>query len=161
MVAEANKRRAAPIYEVRGFRSDEAVGALVAVARKALGEEFDRELAPLELNTAQALVIVMLADERAGTAADMCRTLSHDAGAMTRIIDKLEAMGLVRRVREAHDRRSARLELTREGRAMHAQVTRVQVEVLNRMLRGFSRAEARTLEGLLKRILDNANGEAR
>ena len=86
----------------------------------------------------------------------MCRELSHDAGAMTRLIDKLEATGLVRRVRESHDRRAARLELTKEGRAMHAQVTRVQVAVLNRMLRGFSRAEARTLERLLQRILENA-----
>jgi DNA-binding MarR family transcriptional regulator len=159
MVAEAKKRRATPIYEVRGFRSAEAVGALVAFAHKAMAEEFDRELAPLELNTAQALVIVMLADERAGTAADLCRTLSHDAGAMTRIIDKLERLGLARRVREARDRRSTRLELTKQGRALHAQVTRVQVEVLNRMLRGFSRAEARTLEALLKRILGNASGE--
>jgi hypothetical protein len=37
-------------------------------------------------------------------------------------------------------------------------VRRVQVAVLNKMLRGFSRTEARTLERLLKRILDNANG---
>ena len=57
----------------------------------------------------------------------MCRALSHDAGAMTRLIDKLESMRLVRRVREPHDRRSTRLELTKEGRAMYAQVMRVQV----------------------------------
>ena len=50
MVAEANKSRAAPIYAARSFRSREAVGALVALARK-------------------ALVIVVLADEGAGTAA--------------------------------------------------------------------------------------------
>lgn len=155
MVAEAAKRPA-PVYEARTFRSRESLGALIALARKALAEEFGRALAPLGLNTAQALVIVILADRRAGTAADMCRTLSHDAGAMTRLIDKLEAMGLVRRVREARDRRAARLELTQEGRALHGQVTRVQIAALNRMLRGFSRAEARTLEALLKRILDNA-----
>ena len=156
MVAEASIRRPGPIYDARTFRSRESVGALVALARKAMAEEFDRELAPLGLNTAQALVLVILADERAATAAGMSRILSHDAGAMTRIIDKLEAMGLVRRVREAHDRRSARLELTREGKAMHSRVTRVQVDVLNRMLRGFSRAQARALEALLKRIVDNA-----
>ena len=155
MVAEATNRRPAPIYDVRRFRSRDSVGALVARSRKALVEEWGRELEPLGLNTAQALVLVLLADG-AATAADMSRTLSHDAGAMTRIIDKLETMGLVRRQREAHDRRSTRLELTREGRAMHAQVTRVQVEVLNRMLRGFSRTEAKTLEALLKRILQNA-----
>ncbi len=57
MVAEANKSRAAPIYAAASFRSREAVGALVALTRKALIEEFGRELAPLGLNAAQALVI--------------------------------------------------------------------------------------------------------
>jgi hypothetical protein len=39
---------------------------------------------------------------------------------------------------------------------MYARVMRVQVDVLNRMLRGFSRADVRTLERLLGRILENA-----
>jgi hypothetical protein len=84
MVAEANNRRSAAIYQVRSFRSQDALVALVALARKALADEFGRELAPLGLNTAQAHVIVMLADEAVGTAAGLCRELSHDAGAMTR-----------------------------------------------------------------------------
>lgn len=156
MVAEANTKRAGAIYEAASFRSRDSVGALIGLARKALVESFDRELAPLGLNTAQALVLVLLVDERAGTAAELCKYLSHDPGAMTRIIDKLQSLDLVRRVRGGDDRRSARLELTARGRHMHAEVTRVQVDILNRALRGFTRAEARTLEGLLKRVLENA-----
>jgi DNA-binding MarR family transcriptional regulator len=146
------------LYDVRTFRSSDSAGALIGRARKALYDEFERELAPLRLTAAQALVLIILADDPDATAAAMCRTLSHDAGAMTRIVDKLEEMGVVRRVREAHDRRSARLELTKEGIGLHAKVRRVQVEMLNKMLRGFTKAEARTLETLLSRILDNANG---
>lgn len=156
MVAEATNRRLPSLYDVRSFSSGDAVGARVARARKALAEEFARELEPLGLSVQQALVIILLGDKRVEKAAEMCRELSHDAGAMTRLIDKLESMGLARRVRESHDRRSARLELTKQGRAMHGEVTRVQVEVLNRMLRGFSRTEVRTLEKLLQRILDNS-----
>ncbi len=156
MVAEANKRQNGEIYEAASFRSRDSVGALIGLVRKALVETFDRELAPLGLNTAQALVLVLLVDERAGTAAEVCKHLSHDPGAMTRLIDKLEALDLVRRVRGEDDRRSTHLELTARGRQMHAEVTRVQIDVLNRALRGFSRAEARTLESLLKRVLENA-----
>src|SRR3982751_823416 len=156
MVAEASKSKSRPIYEVRGFRSGEALGALVGLARKALAEEFERELAPLGLNVAQALVILFLADGRASTSAQMCRMLSHDAGAMTRIVDKLVDRGLGRRVRAEHDRRATHLDLTKEGRTIHAQLTRVQVAALNKMLRGFTRAGARTLEALLKRILEKA-----
>jgi DNA-binding MarR family transcriptional regulator len=152
MVAQASK---SPLYDVRTFRSRDAAGSLVGRARKALYDEFERELAPLQLTAAQALVLVFVADDPQPTAAAMCRTLSHDAGAMTRIVDRLEEMGLVRRVRGEHDRRAARLELTKEGGSLLAQVRRVQVDVLNRMLRGFSKTEVRTLESLLKRILDN------
>src|ERR1041384_2339191 len=116
MVAEAIKRipRArGQIYRSASFRSRDSVGALIGLTRKALVEDFDRGPAPLVLNTAQALVLVFLVDERAGTAAEVCKHLSHDPGAMTRLIDKLEAMGLVRRVRARDDRRSARLEITR------------------------------------------------
>ena len=162
MVAEASKSplkdESAPVYELRSFRSRDAVGALVGIARKTLAKEFDKELAELGLNTAQALVIVLLAEDVAKTAASMGRELSHDLGAMTRIIDKLAEQGLVRRVAREHDRRATNLELTKEGRRMHGEVKRVQVAVLNRALRGFSRAEARTLEKLLKRLIDNVYG---
>src|ERR1041384_2149477 len=191
MVAEAIKRipRArGQIYRSASFRSRDSVGALIGLTRKALVEDFDRGLAPLGLNTAQALVLVFLVDERAGTAAEVCKHLSHDPGAMTRLIDKLEAMGLVRRGRARDDRRSARLEITARGtqghgdktargvraraarrgtlleitargRQVHADMTRVQIDMLNRALRGFSSAEARTLEGLLRRVLHNVAGE--
>ena len=154
MVAEATK--VPSVYDLRSFSSRDAVGARVALARKAIREEFDREMQPLGLSAQQAFVIILLGEDRAETAADMCRTLAHDAGAMTRLIDKLEAAGLVRRVRGSRDRRSAHLELTRPGRVMYDRVMRVQVDVLNRLLRGFSRAEVRTLERLLARILENA-----
>ena len=154
MVAEATK--SAAIYDPRSFKSRDAVGALMAFARKAIADEYGRELEPVGLSVQQALVIILVGEHRAGTAADMCRRLSYDAGAMTRLVDKLESMELVRRVRESHDRRSARLELTRQGKSLYAQVIRVQVEVLNRMLRGFSKNEVQTLERFLKRILENA-----
>ncbi|HEY2337304.1 MAG TPA: MarR family transcriptional regulator [Burkholderiales bacterium] len=144
------------MYDLRSFRSVDAVGARVGLARKAIAEEFAREAAPLGLSVQQALVILLVGEERSDTAAGLCRVLAHDAGAMTRIVDKLESMRLVRRVRGSQDRRSARLELTKDGRSMYARVMRVQVDMLNRMLRGFSRSEVRTLERLLLRILENA-----
>ena len=160
MVGKATHRKAVPVYEARGFRGAETVGALVALARNALWEEFGREVEPLGLNATQAAVMIALIAlaTQARTAADLSRALTHDAGAMTRVVDQLEEMGLARRVRLERDYRRQRVELTAEGREMHAQLVQVQIASLNRMLRGFSRAEARTLENLLKRIVENALG---
>jgi MarR family transcriptional regulator, multiple antibiotic resistance protein MarR len=71
-------------------------------------------------------------------------------------VDKLEAKGLVRRVRTDDDRRSARLALTAKGRALYPRIAEAQVNVFNRLLQGFTRSEVGELEGLLKRMLANA-----
>jgi DNA-binding MarR family transcriptional regulator len=151
----AAKNPGLPIYDAKTFRSRDAVGALVGLTRKAIIEKLEVELAQHGLSAAQSLVILVLAQGMADTAAGACKQLSHDPGAMTRLLDKLEAKGFVRRV-PGSDRRSARLELTPKGRRVHAEINAAQVKVLNGLLRGFTHAEARALESFLRRMLANA-----
>ena len=84
--------------------------------------------------------------------------ISYVAGAMTRMLDRLEAKGLIRRTRCSEDRRLMKLELTEEGRAAYPRMREISMSVANRFLRGFSKTEARQLEGFLNRMLDNAQG---
>jgi DNA-binding MarR family transcriptional regulator len=77
---------------------------------------------------------------------------------MTRMLDRLEAKGLIRRSRSAHDRRLMILELTDEGRAAYPKMREISMMVANRLLRGFTKSEARQLEGMLARMLENAQG---
>ncbi len=49
---------------------------------------------------------------------DLGRKVLTSAGNMTDVVDKLEARGLVRRVRAATDRRQVRVELTDAGRLL-------------------------------------------
>jgi len=79
---------------------------------------------------------------------------------MTRMLDRLEKKGLIRRHRSQQDRRLMHLELTEEGRAAYPRMREISMSVANRFLRGFTRAEARQLEGLLTRMLENAQGLA-
>jgi len=72
------------------------------------------------------------------------------------MLDRLEQRGLIRRVRLTDDRRSMKLELTAEGKAIYPRMRACSVTVLNRFLRGFTKAEARQLESLLQRMLANA-----
>jgi DNA-binding MarR family transcriptional regulator len=74
---------------------------------------------------------------------------------MTRMIDRLEQRGLLRRVRVADDRRTAKLELTDEGKALYPEMRAAAIAVINGFLRGFTKTEARQLEGFLKRMLEN------
>jgi len=76
---------------------------------------------------------------------------------MTRMLDRLESKGLIRRNRSPHDRRLMHLELTEEGRAAYPLMREISVSVTNRFLHGFTKSEARQLEGFLHRMLENAN----
>ena len=143
-------------YDARHFRSREALGALVGRTRKAIIDRLDVELARHGVSTAQSIVVLAVAQGTARTAAEACKLLSHDPGAMTRLVDRLEAKGFVRRVRGRGDRRSAQLELTPRGRVLYRQINAAQIAVYNRMLEGFSVTQARTLETLLRRVLENA-----
>jgi len=79
---------------------------------------------------------------------------------MTRMLDRLESKGLIRRNRSAQDRRLMHLELTDQGREAYPRMREISMAVANRFLRGFTKAEARQLEGLLARMLENAHGVA-
>jgi DNA-binding MarR family transcriptional regulator len=155
------------IYDVATYQPKKSVGALLSRVRvemlAALDDELgaDKRLAPLELSAAQFIVIANLAGaEGPRSASDLCKGISYDAGAMTRMLDRLEAKGLISRNRSAHDRRLMHLELTDEGRAAYPRMREISLTVANRFLRGFSKAEARQLEGMLARMLENAHGLA-
>lgn len=146
----------AGIYTAEAIRPDNSVGYLISKVRLELYSHVDRELAPYDMTTAQFSIMAHLAYDIADSASALCSGMSYDPGAMTRMVDRLEAKGLVRRVREKDDRRKVRLELTKEGRAAFPEMMARVVEVLNRLLKGFSKGEASQLQDFLKRMLANA-----
>ena len=143
-------------YDVRNFDHRETLGYLVGHVRRALLESLDRELAPHGLTGPQAIVMFQLARGEATHAAEFCRILQHDPGAMTRLLDRLEKKGFLRRVRDPGNRRKVHNELTPAGRAAVPRIGAAAIGVFNAFLRGFTPAEARQLTGFLKRLLANA-----
>jgi DNA-binding MarR family transcriptional regulator len=153
----------ADIYEASTYHPRKAVGYLLNRVRveilAALDHELaaDEELSALELSSAQLIVITMLATSTENiTASKLCKALSYDAGAMTRMIDRLEAKGLIQRRRCSTDRRVVYLGLTEACNAAFPRMRLCSMKNLNRFLRGFSKDEARQLERLLTRMLGNA-----
>jgi len=145
------------IYDPATYDIRTAVGPMLGRVRAAFLEEIEERLAPLDLKAADYLVLVTIANETADTAASICSILAHDPGAMTRKIDALEKRGLVRRVRSQEDRRAIKLELTPEGKKLYPKALAAAVGVANDFLRGFTKAEVRSLEEMLQRILTNAH----
>ena len=89
------------------------------------------------------------------TVATLARGCHLDAGAMTRLLDRLEAKGLCRRTRSLEDRRVVNLELTPEGRTAAEQIPGIVGRVQDVAAQGFSHEEFQQLRGFLTRLLDN------
>ena len=146
-----------PIYDPADFDPYRSVARLMTRVKSEMMNALDRELAPFGVSAAQYVVLVRLAyDKKNESASALCEGVSYDPGAMTRMIDRLEAKGLVRRVRTPSDRRRVLIELTDEGRAICPELIAHAVGVLNRFLEGFTRDDVAQLESLLQRMLANA-----
>jgi DNA-binding MarR family transcriptional regulator len=100
----------------------------------------------------------MLKAGRADTPQALARALGVDAGAMTRMLDRLEAKGLIGRVRSLTDRRVTQLRLTASGEAATEGIPEVVAGVNNDYLQSFSQEEFEQLNALLARM--RANGRA-
>ena len=151
------------IYDSDNYEPCRSVAHLVGQVRTEMLAALDRELmadrhvADIGVTAAQFIVMTRLAAaERKKSASDLCKEMSYDAGAMTRMIDRLESKGLIRRARCTQDRRLVYLEMTEQGRSVYPRLRELSMAIQNRFLRGFSRADARQLEGLLGRMLENA-----
>ncbi|MDB5943661.1 MAG: transcriptional regulator, MarR family [Ramlibacter sp.] len=154
--AEAQKAAAPAFYLPENYRPEESVGYLMRRILNTVATEIEREMGPNGLTNAQWIPLFKLYVGSASTVAELARECQLDAGAMTRMLDRLEAKGLLRRVRSSEDRRVVNLELTDEGRAAAQEIPGVLCKVQNAHMQGFTRAEWQTLKSLLRRILENA-----
>ena len=75
-------------------------------------------LDPLGLTYPQYLVMLVLWENDGLTVSQLGERLMLDSGTLTPLLKRLEAAGLVQRLRDSADERRVLLQLTREGRAL-------------------------------------------
>lgn len=150
--------KAIAFYKPETYQPEESAAYLMRQILNLATAEIDKALEPSGLTNAQWVPLIKLHMGQASTVAELARECNIDAGAMTRTLDRLEAKGLLARVRSSEDRRVVNLELTREGREAARQIPAVLCTVQNAFLQGLSVAEWQQLKDLLRRI--HANGLA-
>jgi DNA-binding MarR family transcriptional regulator len=142
-----------------GFPSPEAAqlvlgsGSLVHRVAKELTTALERSLAPSEVTAQQAALLLRLRTENAPSR--LAAALGTDSAGMTRLLDRLEDKGLVRRDRHPTDRRSVHIQLTGRGAALAPRLAPAFGAVTGQLFDGFSAEDLRNLTDLLERMLDN------
>ncbi len=147
-------------YCASGYKPEGSVGYLMRLIIAHVGQEVERQLAHTGLTNAQWIPLFKIYTKRASTVAELARECQLDAGATTRMLDRLEAKGLCQRKRSEEDRRVVNIELTEAGSKAAAEIPRVLSGVQNAHLAGFTAEEFELLKSLLQRILDNSKAIA-
>jgi DNA-binding MarR family transcriptional regulator len=147
----------ADFYRPASYCAEESVGFLMKRIMMSIVYQADKRLDTHGLTSAQWGPLMRLRTTGGSTVAELARWLQVDAGAMTRLLDRLEKKGLCKRVRSTEDRRVVKVELTAEGEAAITEVPTVLAEVMNAHLAGFSKTEWQALKTYLQRMLETGD----
>lgn len=145
-------------YDGHRYDVAESVGHQIVRLMQLMRREVEVRMAQHGMTDAQWKPLWMIASGRATNAIELARETGIDAGAITRMLDRLESKGLVERVRSESDRRVVHLRLTAAGEAASAHIPHVLASVNNDFLAGFSEREWKQLRKLIERM--SANGQA-
>jgi DNA-binding MarR family transcriptional regulator len=140
-------------YDPQHFHPRNSVGYLMKRAHGLLHDRYEPLLAQHGFTFTQWVVLIWLRENGVLTPGDLCRDLRHDNGALTRVIDQLEARGLVDRSRSRQDRRVVEIDITADGKAVLDALTPLIVEQLNLALSGFDAKEFAELQRLLGKFV--------
>jgi MarR family transcriptional regulator, transcriptional regulator for hemolysin len=135
----------------RGVRA--GFGAKVAQAARLWRRVVDHRMRPFGLTEATWLPLLHLARGPAAMRQkDLAASLSLDSSSVVRLLDALEAAGLIERREDDADRRAKAIILTRLGRATVAKVERVADQVRGDALIGLSDHELATASHVLDHV---------
>jgi DNA-binding MarR family transcriptional regulator len=143
-----NPEDAAPLDLVLGG------GSLLHQVVRELSTTAERRFAEFDVTAQQAALLIHAAQPDT-TPNQLARRLGTDTAGMTRLLDRLETKGLLRRQRRPEDRRSIVIELTGPGRALVPRLAPTFGQVSRQLLAGFTATELRQLTAMLDRMLDN------
>src|SRR5580693_6646113 len=150
-------------YRAELYHARSSVGYLLKRAHMLMLDQLEPVVAGSDITITHWIVMMHLRDGLAINASDLCAQIRHDSGALTRMIDQLEARGLVQRERSREDRRAVQLRLTDTGLKTIESLIPQVVEQLNWSLSGFSQAEFAELTRLLTKLvahIGSADGRA-
>jgi DNA-binding MarR family transcriptional regulator len=86
---------------------------------------------------------------------ELCNATFRDKPSITRLVDNLERLSLVRRVSHDKDRRINKIFLTKEALKLEEETMGLAEETLNEALAGVSQKDIEMCKGVLQKVYDN------
>jgi DNA-binding MarR family transcriptional regulator len=139
-------------------RNQETIGFLIGALLRRKRLAFGALLEPYHVTPRQFAVLSRLWQEDGLALTDLARRLYADPSSLSRTLVLMERAGLLRRQRDADDRRVFSLRLSPQGRRLKRRLrSRVQAHEAE-MIQGLSPAEIELVAGAMRRMLENLGG---
>ena len=122
---------------------------------KAFHERSRLDLEPLGLYKGQPFVIHVLAQQDGLSQGELGDALRLQPATVTKMLQRMEAAGVVERRPDESDQRISRVYLTEQGRRVIPALDASRAAVTKDMFAGFSAEEMAQFEALLLRAIDN------
>jgi len=139
-----------------------SLGLLFRQVRDALRDAMERELAANghDLTLSQYITLKKLHYGTA-SASELAQAAELNPGAMTRLLDRLEAAELLQREAHPSDRRALRIVLTARGKAIWPELEACADRVRERALVGLDQEQRTELVRMLELVHANLSGNER
>jgi MarR family transcriptional regulator for hemolysin len=134
----------------------DSIGPHLRLAAKEARTLLERRLSTAGASFGSWTVLAVLEGRGAMIQRVLAESLGIEGPTLTRHLDRLEELGLVRRDRSGADRRYALVSLTDSGRALCHELDAVAREANAQLLAGFSDEEIVALKAMLRRLTSNA-----
>ncbi|HEV2093089.1 MAG TPA: MarR family transcriptional regulator [Rubrobacter sp.] len=114
-------------------------------------------LAELGLHVGQEMVLLELWEENGLRGGELAERLGVEPPTVTKMVRRLEGLGLVERRQDPSDARSFRVHLTNMGRSLEGPVARCWERVEEKTLAGMTPGERKTFHRLLTKVRANVD----
>ena len=128
--------------------------ASTAIARR-LQKKFNE--AGVNLTIEQWSVLYQLWKEDGRSQQDLCNATFRDKPSITRLVDNLEKLRLVKRVSHEKDRRINKIYLTTQAVELQTRAMQLAEETLNEALEGVPADQINLCKAVLQKVYDNLN----
>ena len=141
------------------FVIEESVGYLVNRLARAFARDLAGRLAAHGVSVGPWAVLTFLWARDGQSQGELSRGVGIEDATMVRTIDRMERDGLVRRVRDARDRRRINVFITDKGRSLQDSLVPCAIAGNEAATRTFTDAEKRQLSELLRRMIGSLESD--
>ena len=142
------------------FKKGELYSFITGKASTAIARRLQKKFngANINLTIEQWSVLYHLWKDDGRSQQELCNATFRDKPSITRLIDNLEKLNLVKRVSDDKDRRINKVYLTKSAQKLQEETMMLAEETLNEALEGVPAEQVELCKAVLQQVYDNLSG---